>query len=227
MVLLVGLLGLGGRQRALEVVERGQQLGHDALDALVVRERRVARHPLAVVLEVGLRALGERQVLVALGRARAELVEILLDALRRLLLFSGAVGGRRRGGGLVGHHLLLLDGQLLLLLGHGLPPLVHDLGVDDVLLGLRRFRRAVAGTVGLLGLGLLLGALVHRLGDLVERGLQGVGLGADLVGVLAGQRVADGLDGLLDLRLGRLVDLLAELGHLALRLVGGVLAVVA
>src|SRR5260370_1396528 len=73
-------------------------------------------------------------------------------------------------------------------------------------------RRAVAaGPVGLLGLGLLLGTLVHGLGDLVERGLQRVGLGADVVGVLAGQRVADRLDRLLDLRLGVGVDLVAEL----------------
>src|SRR5207253_5554413 len=84
--------------------------------------------------------------------------------------------------------------------------------------------RAVAG---LRGLGLLLGALVHGLGDLVEGRLQRVGLGADLVGVLGGQRLADRLDRLLDLRLGRLVDLVAELGELALGLVGGVLAGVA
>ena len=68
----------------------------------------------------------------------------------------------------------------------------------------RRSRRpgaaplAAAPSAALGGL-LLLGALVHRLGDLVERGLQRLGLGVDLVRVLGGQRLADLLDRRLDL----------------------------
>ena len=82
--------------------------------------------------------------------------------------------------------------------------------------------------VGLGGRGLLgLGALVHLLGDLVERRLQAVGLRADVLGVLGLDRGADVLDRVLDLALGGLVDLLAELLDLLLGLVGGVLAVVA
>ncbi len=50
---------------------------------------------------------------------------------------------------------------------------------------------------------LLLGALVHRLGDLVERALQRLGLGVDLVRVLGGQALADVLDRGLDLLLAR------------------------
>src|SRR3712207_9252536 len=64
--------------------------------------------------------------------------------------------------------------------------LVHHLGVDDLLVrprgGAVRGARAVGGRRcgGLLGLG----ALVHLLGDLVERRLEAVGLRADLVGGL-------------------------------------------
>ena len=106
--------------------------------------------------------------------------------------------------------------------------LVHDLGVDDVLLVGRaspspsaRRRRCAGRRL------LLLGALVHRLGDLVEGRLQRLGLGVDLARVLGAQRLADLLDRGLDLRLRGLVDLLAELLELALGLVGGVLGVVA
>ena len=72
-----------------------------------------------------------------------------------------------------------------------------------------------------------LGALVHRLGDLVERGLQALGLGADVLGVLGGQRLADLLDRGLDLALGGVVDVLGEVLELLLGLVGRVLAGVA
>ena len=128
-------------------------------------------HPLAVVLEVGLRALREREVLVALGLAVAsELVEILLDGLLHRGL--GLHGSLLRLGGLMSPAPRARASRLAL---------VHHLGVDDVLLvgGTGAVAGgAVAGGGGLLGLGLLLGALVHGLGDLVERGLQGLGLAA-------------------------------------------------
>jgi len=75
VVVLVALLGLGGGQRALEVVQRGQQLLDDLPHPALARGRGLTGHPLAVVLEVRLRALGQREVLVALGRAHAELAE--------------------------------------------------------------------------------------------------------------------------------------------------------
>src|SRR6185437_11831469 len=106
-----------------------------------------------------------------------------------------------------------------------------NLGVDHVLLGARAVGGGCAVLTGRVsgGLGglLLLRALVHRLGDLVEGGLQRLGLGVDLSGVARGQRLADGLDGRLDLLLGGAVDLLVELLELTLGLVGRVLAVVA
>ena len=61
----------------------------------------------------------------------------------------------------------------------------------------------------------------------MERGLQALGLGLDVGGVLGRQRLADLLDRRLDLALRGVVDLLGELLELALGLVGGVLAVVA
>src|SRR6185312_10263514 len=116
--------------------------------------------------------------------------------------------------------------------GHrALLPFVHNLGVDHVLLGAGAVLGGSAvGAGAVLGprrCGLLLGALVHRLGDLVERRLQRLGLGVDLSGVARGQRLADGLDRSLDLLLGGAVDLLVELLELTLGLVGRVLAVVA
>ena len=60
----------------------------------------------------------------------------------------------------------------------------------------------------------------------MEGGLQLRGAGVDRLGVLRGQRLADGRDGRLDLVLGRGVHLLAQVLELALGLVGGVLAVV-
>src|SRR2546428_699754 len=88
--------------------------------------------------------------------------------------------------------------------------LVHDLRIDDVLV--------LGGGAGAVGCGavasrrgLLLGALVHRLGDGVEGRLQGLGLGVDRGRVLALQRVAHVLDRGLDALLGVGVDLLAQL----------------
>src|SRR5205085_1339958 len=101
--------------------------------------------------------------------------------------------------------------------------IVHDLGVDDLLVGLARGRavggRAVPVAVRRRGGLLRLGALVHRLGDLVERGLEALGAGADVGGVLGGQRLADVLDRLLDLGLRGVVELLLEVLDLALGLV--------
>src|SRR5207245_2597057 len=104
--------------------------------------------------------------------------------------------------------------------------LVYDLRIDDVLV--------LGGGAGAVGCGavasrrgLLLGALVHRLGDGVEGRLQGLGLGVDRGRVLALQRVAHVLDRGLDALLGVGVDLLAQLRQLALGLICGVLAVVA
>src|SRR4051812_14099535 len=166
----VGLLGLGVRQRTLEVVERGQQLGRDAAHAVARGLLHALSVLLAHVLELG--RLAQREVLpVELGG--------LLGSLDGGVLGEGLLG--LSGGGLTRRG--LLHGGFLrsdvALLAHGLLALVHDLGIDDVLLG----RAAVlAGAVGRgLGRRLLLGALVHGLGDLVERGLQGLGLGVDVV----------------------------------------------
>ena len=104
-----------------------------------------------------------------------------------------------------------------------------DLGVNHILLGpgaVAVRAGAVRAAVGRAGRGLLLGALVHRLGDLVERAVQRLGLGVDLGGVIAGQRLADRLDRLLDLLLRARVDRVAQVLELALGLVGGVFAVV-
>src|SRR4029453_825288 len=101
---------------------------------------------------------------------------------------------------------------------------------DLLLLGVRggaAGRAAVGGPVRRGGLLLRLGALVHGLGDLVERGLEALGAGLDVGRVLGGQRLADVLDRGLDLGLGGVVDLLLEVLELALGLVGRVLAGVA
>src|SRR6185503_6785565 len=238
-------LGLGGVERPREVVDRGQQLLRQLGDAASLGLRDVAARALAHVVELRHRA----EVLVAvvgLGRGLGLRLRGLGDAGRggvrlragravaavrrghrrlRLGRRVDAVGGLTPGrgaGGLLGRR---RRGSGVALHGLGLP-LVHDLGVDDVLLlglGLRAvLGRAVAG-----GALLLLGALVHRLGDLVERALERLGLGVDLVGVLGGQALADVLDRGLDLLLGGGVDLLGEVLELALGLVGRVLAAVA
>ena len=67
---------LRGLERAVEVVERGQQLLGEHGGAALLRAGSVARDTLAVVLEVGLRALREREVLVALRSDLHELVEV-------------------------------------------------------------------------------------------------------------------------------------------------------
>ena len=48
------------RKRPVEVVERRHQLLHELGHASLLRQRGLARHALAIVLEVGLRALGEQ-----------------------------------------------------------------------------------------------------------------------------------------------------------------------
>src|SRR4051794_18198048 len=144
-MLVVALLGLGVRQRALEVVERGQQLGRHAAHAVA----RCLLHALGVllahVLELG--RLAQREVLPVGLRRR-------LWRLRRGVLGKGLLVGQglaRRG---------LIHGGLLrsdvALVGHRLLALVHDLGVDDVLLGGRAVARRAVGRRAL-GLGLLLG----------------------------------------------------------------------
>src|SRR6476620_6031795 len=211
-MLLVALLGLGVHQGALEVVERRQQLRRDAAHAVARCLLDALSALLAQVLD--LRRLAQRDVLpVGLRR--------LLGSLR------GRGWGRARGltrRGLLRGGLLLLDDVGLV--GH-LLALVHDLGVDDVLLGGGAVGRRAVGRGSALGRGLLLRALVHGLGDPVERGLQRLGLDVDVGCVLGGQRLADLLDRGLDLVLGGGVHLLTELLELALGLVGGVLAVVA
>ena len=54
-------------ERALEVVHHRQQLAHEPAAGALARGRRLARSALAVVLEVGLRAAGHVEVLVALA----------------------------------------------------------------------------------------------------------------------------------------------------------------
>ena len=82
-----------------------------ASDATLLGARRLARDALAVVLEVRLRALREREVLVALGSGPHQLVEVALElggavalgARRRLRgALLGAVGGLLVGGGCPG-----------------------------------------------------------------------------------------------------------------------------
>jgi len=104
---------------AVEVVDRRQQLLGELGDAALLRERGLARDALSVVLEVGLGALREREVLVALGRERAELVEVDLQVVAVDADGRGGLAGvtgrraavpRRGGAGGVG---VLLVGVLL------------------------------------------------------------------------------------------------------------------
>ena len=170
-----------GGQRPCKAVEGGQ---NGAADLGLAAQQRVLAIPggsLPVVVEVGAGPLRQLEVLVALAlQVLDQLVEVTLDLLGRGL------------------------GALILRFGHGLRPfVVDDLGVHDLLLGGGAVRAgAVAGSGLLLG-----GGLVDLLGDLVERGLEGVGLGLDLLGVLRVQRLAELLDGGLDFGLRLLVDL--------------------
>ena len=85
---------VGGRrlERAVEVVERRQQLLGQRRDTALLRGGGLAGDALAVVLEVGLRALGQREVLISLGGGTDQLVEIPRE-LGRLV----AVGGPSLG----------------------------------------------------------------------------------------------------------------------------------
>src|SRR5919198_1100171 len=62
------LMLLGGFERALEVVQHGQELAHESLGRPNRARRFVARGPLAVVVELGLQPLERVEVLVALAR---------------------------------------------------------------------------------------------------------------------------------------------------------------
>ena len=92
VVLGIGLLDR--LQRALEVVERGQQLARELADPARLGRADLARHPLAVVVEVRLGALGELEVRVGLARPLEQvgLVDGLGDAVARGL---GVGAGRR------------------------------------------------------------------------------------------------------------------------------------
>src|ERR1039458_4259079 len=68
-----------GVERPVEVVERGQQLLGELCHAALGRGGGLARDALAVVLEVGLRALRERQILIALSGHVDQLVQVVLD----------------------------------------------------------------------------------------------------------------------------------------------------
>ena len=97
-----------------------------------------ARHSPAVVLEVGAGSLRQLQVLVALLLEPSELVQILVDLLGRLLgALNRCLGVRGR---LDGRVLLDARGSAFVSLGLASGPslrgalVVHDLGVDDLLL---------------------------------------------------------------------------------------------
>ena len=68
------LVLLGGGERALEIVEHGQQLLHEPLVGPRDQALLVAQDPLAVVLELGRHPLEVVQVLVALGLERGHLL---------------------------------------------------------------------------------------------------------------------------------------------------------
>ncbi len=94
----------GGLERALEVVEHGQERLDEPRGGAGGERRLLARHPLAVVVELGLQALQRVEVLVALARERDH-VGLRLRAGR-----GGLLG--LPGGGDV-HHRLLVHRRLL------------------------------------------------------------------------------------------------------------------
>src|ERR1700684_2351264 len=75
------ILGLSRLDRAVEVVERRQELLGEFRHATVLRLSRVARHALAVVLEVSLGALCKRKVLITLGGGLQQLASLGLERL--------------------------------------------------------------------------------------------------------------------------------------------------
>ena len=92
--------GLGGRERQRQVVDGRQQLAREPGDAAALGRAQLLGRPLAEVLEVGLRPLRQREVLVALAGPGRQLVEVVLDLLGLLLGRGGQVGlGDRRVGG--------------------------------------------------------------------------------------------------------------------------------
>ena len=69
-VLKPGLFGRAGRlERTLEIVEDGHELADQPLVGARGQLLLVARHPLAVVVELGLQTLERVEILVALTRA--------------------------------------------------------------------------------------------------------------------------------------------------------------
>src|SRR6202007_3454732 len=74
-----------------------------ARDAALLRRCRLVGHALAVVLKIRLRALRERQVLVALRRDRHELVDVVCEralvGMRVSLTRGAAVPASRAGAG--------------------------------------------------------------------------------------------------------------------------------
>src|SRR5205814_3227151 len=90
-IVLAGLPGrlAGVGERPVEVVQDRQQLLGERGHAALASGRRLARHALSVVLEVSLGALGEREVLVALGGRLDELGEVALDLGRVLVAALG------------------------------------------------------------------------------------------------------------------------------------------
>ena len=192
VVLLVALLGLGVRQRALEVVERGQQLG--ARRGACRRAR-----PSATRWALCLRTFSTS---AALRSARS--FQSGSGSAPRRRRPRPAPPRRREVGGLGPPSDSSTAGSCSSTRCRARRS--SPTGPRPRPRRRRRPPRAAAPSAGAplvdggaLGRGLLLGALVHGLGDLVERGLQRLGLGVDLGGVLGGQRLADLLDRGLDL----------------------------
>ena len=180
---------LGGVDRPLEVVEHGQELGHDRLRRPLDLGLGVARHALAVVVEVGRDAAQVVQVLV---RPAPRLVELRLERAGRVVA-DGLVG---LGAG------ALLRGSAVTP-GHRSrrPPRRRRSPRRRT----RRFtvRGAVAAARALLS---LLGLLVDDLAQL-ERGLaQRLEPRPDLAGVIALERLPHRLELRADVGLRLLVE---------------------